>query len=136
MPLVDVDTSSWWSAVAEGRLLIETCTTCGHAYLYPRRMCPSCWSPEVQLVEVSGRGTVYTSAIVRMNDLSPFKDWVPYALAMVELEEGQRLMTNVVGIAPEEVRIGMPVRFEPRDLADGIAAPVFVPIPEGDVRHG
>lgn len=136
LPIIDVGIDDWWKAGADGRLLIEECASCGHAYLYPRRMCPSCWSDDVRWRDVSGRGVLYTYSVVRMNDLPPFNERVPYVLAMVDLEEGPRLMTNLEGVSLADIEIGMAVQFRPRSLDEGIAAPVFVSAVKGEGSNG
>jgi uncharacterized OB-fold protein len=93
----------------------------------PRALCVSCLSDEIEHFVASGRGTVWTFTVTEQNQVPPFRDAVPYVLAYVELEEGPRLLTNVVGVAPDAVRIGMPVRVAFRGDADGLATPVFEP---------
>ncbi len=77
----------------------------------------------VEWVEASGRGTVYSFTVIRQNYSRPFRDWIPYVVALVDLEEGPRVMTNIVGCEPDVVRIGMAVRarFEPVSDDAGIA---------------
>ena len=95
---------------------------------YPRPFCPSCWSEDVEWQEVSGRGTIYTYSIVFRNDLAPFDEWGTYVPAIVELDEGPRLMTNIVDTPTDSLRVGMPVEVRYRDLTDDWAAPVFTAI--------
>ena len=124
-PLVDEESRAFWDAAAEGRLLLRSCRSCG-PYHYPRPFCPSCWSGDVAWVEASGRATLYTYSVVYRNDLPPFDARVPYVAAVVELAEGPRMMSNVVGCAPEELYVGMPLTVDFR--ADGeVTAPVFRP---------
>jgi uncharacterized OB-fold protein len=131
LPLPDAETAPYWDAAREGRLLIKRCRACSEAFFYPRTYCPRCWSAETEWVEASGEGTVYTFTVVYQNDLPPFRDRVPYVVAIVELAEGVRMTTNVEGVEPEAVRCGMPVRVafreEPRDEDDVVALPVFHP---------
>ena len=94
---------------------------------YPRPFCPNCWSEDVAWQDVSGRGTVYTYSIVFRNDLPPFAEWGPYVPAVVELDEGPRLMTNIVDCEHDALSVGMPVEVAFRDLTDDWAAPVFRP---------
>ncbi|GEK81668.1 Zn-ribbon domain-containing OB-fold protein [Agrococcus baldri] len=128
LPTVEGDSEPWWSAIADGRLMVEVCNSCGSVHLYPRSMCPSCWSEDVELRESSGVGTLYAFSVVRMNDLPPFGERVPYVVGVVELAEGPRLMTNIVDVPVESVQIGMAVRFRARLLADGVSAPDFFPL--------
>ena len=126
LPTPDETTEAFWAATAEGRLLIKNCRDCGRFHAYPRPFCPHCWSENVDWVEASGRATLYTFSIVRQNDLAPFRDRLPYVAAIVDLDEGPRLMTNVVDCAVEDVRIGMALEFTTR-AAEEFAVPVFRP---------
>jgi hypothetical protein len=130
LPVPDQETQPYWDAARQRRLLIKECRGCGKVFFYPRTYCPHCWSDDTEWKEASGRGTVYTFTIVHQNDLPPFRDRLPYVTAIVELEEGVRMTTNIEGCAPEEVRCGLPVavgwREEQRE--DGsVVLPVFHP---------
>ncbi|SRR6266567_3947278 len=131
IPVPDDETEEYWRAAADGRLLIKECRTCGRPFFHPRTYCPRCWSADTIWREASGKGTVYTFTVVYQNDLPPFRDRVPYVVAIVELEEGVRMTSNVEGCPVEEVRCGMAVkvafREEHRD-EDSVALPVFVPV--------
>jgi len=130
LPVADLETKPYWDATAQGKLLIKECHACGHVYFYPRNHCPSCWSTDTAWKETSGRGTVYTFTIVYQNDLPPFRDRIPYVVAIVELDEGVRMTSNIEGVTPEDVRCGMPVQVAFRDEQRGdetIAIPVFRP---------
>ena len=131
LPVPDLETTPYWDATREGKLLIKECRACGRAFFYPRNHCPTCWSTDTVWREASGRGTVYTFTVVFQNDLPPFRDRVPYAIAIVELEEGVRMTSNIEGIVPEDVRCGMPVqvafREEQRGEDDTVSIPVFRP---------
>ncbi|MEU9225979.1 OB-fold domain-containing protein [Streptomyces massasporeus] len=96
-PEPDAFTRTYWDAAAEGRLLIRRCGDCGRAHHYPREFCPHCWSEDVTWETASGRATLYTWSVVHRNDLPPFSDRVPYVAAVVELAEGPRMMTEIVG---------------------------------------
>lgn len=97
VPEPDAFTRTYWDAAAEGRLLIRRCGACGRAHHYPREFCPHCWSEDVTWETASGRATLYTWSVVHRNDLPPFSDRVPYVAAVVELAEGPRMMTEIVG---------------------------------------
>jgi uncharacterized protein len=126
LPTPDETTEAYWEAAGEGRLLVKNCRDCGRVHGYPRPFCPYCWSDAVGWVEASGRATLYTFSIVRQNDLPPFRDWLPYVAAIVDLAEGPRMMTTIVDCAVEDVRIGMELEFTTR-AADDFAVPVFRP---------
>jgi uncharacterized OB-fold protein len=127
LPTIEDETREYWTAAADGRLLIARCGSCERVHHYPRVMCPFCWSEDVTPVEASGRATLYTYSTVFMNDLPPFKERLPYTAAVVDLEEGPRLMTTIVGADPADLRIGMPLRAEPVEIADGVTAFAFRP---------
>jgi uncharacterized OB-fold protein len=128
LPTVEDESREYWDAAADGRLLIARCGSCGRVHHYPRVICPHCWSEDVVATEASGRATLYTYSTVYVNDLPPFRDRLPYVAAVVELEEGPRLMTTIVGCEPERLRIGMALRGEPQVIADGVTATVFRPV--------
>jgi uncharacterized OB-fold protein len=111
VPEVDAFTSTYWEAAKEGRLLIRRCRApgCGRAHHYPREFCPFCWGEDVTWEEASGRATLYTWSVVHRNDLPPFGDRTPYVAAVVDLAEGPRMMTEVVGCEPGELRAGAEV---------------------------
>jgi uncharacterized OB-fold protein len=121
-PVPEPEAAEYWAAARQGRLLVQRCGDCGHHQLYPRTHCLACRGP-VSWVEASGRGTVYSFTVIRQNYSRPFRDWIPYVVALVDLAEGPRLMSNVVGCEPEEVHVGMPVvaRFEAVSEEAGIA---------------
>ncbi len=125
LPSVEDETRPYWEAARAGRLLVKKCNSCGEVHHYPRPFCPSCWSEDVVWLEVSGRGTIYTYSIVFRNDLAPFDEWGTYVPAIVELDEGPRLMTNIVDTPIDTLRVGTPVEVRYRDLNDEWAAPVF-----------
>jgi uncharacterized OB-fold protein len=127
IPTPDAETQPYWDAAKDGKLLIRRCNACDRAYFYPRDFCPTCWSTDVSWQEASGRATVYTFSIVRRNDLPPWPPRVPYVAAIVDLEEGPRMMANVEGCQPEDVFIGMPLVVDFRVETDDITAPIFRP---------
>ena len=106
--------------------MIQRCTTCGNRQLYPRDRCLVCRGA-VEWVEASGRGTVYSFTVIRQNYSRPFRDWIPYVVALVDLEEGPRVMTNIVGCEPDLVRIGMPVRAQFEAVSDEAGIALFSP---------
>ncbi|MEV6104052.1 Zn-ribbon domain-containing OB-fold protein [Streptomyces sp. NPDC051940] len=129
VPEADDFSSTYWEAAADGRLLLRRCLGCGRAHHYPRETCPRCWSEDVVWEEASGHATLYTWSVVHRNDLPPFGARVPYTAAVVELAEGPRMMTELVGCTEGELRVGMPLRADFRSAAagDGVAVPVFRP---------
>jgi uncharacterized OB-fold protein len=131
IPTIDSASAPYWEAARHGRLLIAECSGCGKVHHYPRPFCPYCWNEDVHPVEARGTGTLYTYSTVYVNDLAPFKEQLPYVAAIVELDEGPRLMTTIEGVAPEQLRVGMAVTaiFRPVDEndADSPYLTVFTP---------
>jgi uncharacterized protein len=127
LPTIEDETQAFWDAARAGRLLVARCNSCAQVHHYPRPFCPTCWSNDVKLIEASGRATLYTYSTVFRNELAPFSERVPYVAAVVELEEGPRLMTNIVDCDPSELRIGMNLNVSFRELSEEVSAPIFVP---------
>jgi len=101
-----------------GRLLVKRCNACSSLYHYPRPMCPFCMSEDTAFVETAGRATIYSFSITRL------KNAEPYVIAFVELEEGPRLMTNIVDTPLDRIAIGLPVEVAFREH-DGRQVPMF-----------
>jgi uncharacterized OB-fold protein len=127
LPAPDPETQPFWDAARAGTLLIRRCRDCGRTHFYPRPFCPVCWSPHVEWLEASGRATLYTWSVVRRNDLPPFNERVPYVAAVVDLDEGPRMMTNVVDCDFDALEIGMPLEVLFQPIADDVKIPVFRP---------
>jgi uncharacterized OB-fold protein len=127
LPAPEAETQPFWDAARDRRLVIKRCTDCGAAHFYPRPFCPTCWGQHVEWEEASGAATLYTWSVVRVNDLPPFPERVPYVAAVVELAEGPRMMTNVIDCDVEQLSMGMALRVDYRDLDDEFTIPVFVP---------
>jgi uncharacterized OB-fold protein len=124
LPVVDSESEPFWTAAREGRFLIMRCRACDEPYFYPRRYCPRCWSDETEWREASGRGTVYTYSIVRQNPAPPFRDWCPYAVVLVDLEEGVRVMANWDrSVALKQLAVGAPVRIVFEQINGEISLP-------------
>ena len=124
-PSVSLDTQFFWDGVREHRLLIQRCGGCGALRHPPRPMCPECQSLAWDSVEASGRGTLY-SFCIPPHPLLPWQK-EEYVVALVELDEGTRLVSNLVGVDPAEARIGMPVRVVFEEFDDGLVLPMFTP---------
>jgi hypothetical protein len=126
-PRPDPESASYWAASVEGRLVVQRCTACGHHQLYARAHCLACRSP-VEWVDVSGRGTIYSYTVIRQNFSRAFRELLPYVVALVDLDEGPRLMTNIVNCEPGDVRVGMPVSVRFEAVSDEAALPMFEPL--------
>jgi uncharacterized OB-fold protein len=136
VPAVSRDTLPWWEAAAQHRLVVQTCSGCGNQRHPPGPTCPACRSFAHRWTPSSGRGSVYTYTVVRQAFMPALANAVPYVVAIVELEDAAvRLFSNVVGIDPEKVRIGMPVEVVWDDVAPGVALPRFRPRDEAAHDH-
>jgi hypothetical protein len=127
LPRIDEESRGYWEALARHELYLQRCRACGTLRFYPRALCPGCLADATDWVRASGRGTVYSFTVTHQNQAPGFRDALPYVLAIVELAEGVRLMTNVVGCAPDAVRIGMPVEVVFEDVTPDITLPKFRP---------
>lgn len=125
-PLLTEDNHEFWDAAAEHRLAVQRCSSCGHLHHPPRPMCPDCGSLEHEMATMSGRATVYSYALLHHPQHPAFE--YPVVAAIVELEEGPRLVTNIVGCEPSEVSIGMPVEVRFVEAGEDAAVPVFAPV--------
>jgi uncharacterized OB-fold protein len=123
------ETRPYWAAARRHELTLPYCTACAAFHYYPRAVCPSCLSGGLEWRRVSGRGRLHTFTIVHRGP-KDFPLGTPYVLAVVELDEGPRLMTNLVGVPvdPVHVRIGMPVEVVFMDVSDDAALPHFRPV--------
>jgi uncharacterized OB-fold protein len=126
LPLLDNISRIYWEATARGELLIQRCPACGGYQFYPRALCMACGA-DPEWVQASGRGTLHTYTIIEQNRTPPFGDLSPYVVGIVELEEGPRMMTNVIGCDPSEVTVGMPLRVELIEAAPDVALPFWRP---------
>jgi len=127
LPTIEEESRPFWDAARAGRLLIMACGQCGKLFHYGRVACPYCWSDRVGWREASGRAVLYTYSIVRVNDLPPFKERLPYVVAAVDLVEGVRMMSRLVDVDERGLRMGMPLRADFVPLTDDISLPVFRP---------
>ena len=128
VPRVDEESRPFWEACARHELYIQKCKNCGTVFYYPRGFCPEDLSADFDWVKCSGRGKVYTYTVTRQNQSSGFRDKVPYVMAYVELEEGIRMLTNIVDCDPKDVAIGMSVEVTFEDVTPDISIPLFRPV--------
>ena len=130
LPVPDLESAQFWMGLKKHELTIQRCERCGRHIYYPRSICPHCHagSEDLKWVRARGRGKVYTYTIVRQAAIPSFAPDVPYVFAVVELEEGPHMVTNIVGCKPEEVRCEMPVQIVYDDVTSEITLPKFKPV--------
>jgi len=129
IPKPTPESQPFWDASRVGKLLIQRCNTCQQHYFYPRALCRHCLSRDVAWVEASGRGTLHTYVIShRPGRSAPLP--APYIVAIVELDEGPRMMTNLVGVEPDPAKIpcDMPVEVVFESISETITLPRFRPV--------
>ena len=117
----------YWDAAHKHVLSIQRCTDCGVHIFYPRGACPGCGSDALEWTEASGRGKVYSFTIARRPTAREFVDKVPYVIAIIELDEGPHMASNVVDCDPESVRVGQSVKAVFEDVSDEITLVRFRP---------
>lgn len=125
LPVIDADTKPFWDAAREGKLKIKHCDECGKAHFYPRALCPHCHSDRLDWIEVKGAGEIYTFTIARRGAGKAFEADAPYVVALIQLDEGPRMMSNVVTDDVEAVRIGQRVRVVFAEAGEGVVLPKF-----------
>ena len=143
-PPVGDESGPFWDATREGRLLVQWCPACDRGIFFPRSFCPFCAAASgtgpadaatgpLQWREASGRATVYAAVVEHRPQAAgaSFSDGEPYCVALVDLEEGVRMMTNIVGCPPEDVRCGMAVTVSWEPLGDGRQLALFRPAGPG-----
>jgi uncharacterized protein len=119
----------YWEGLKLGKLMLPKCQDCGKAHFYPRILCPHCHSRKITWIEASGRGKLYAFEILHRSFNPAVKTPLPYVLAMIELEEGPRMLSNLVNIKPDPalIRCDMPVQAVYTKLNDNFTLPFFQP---------
>jgi uncharacterized protein len=130
-PGVNPETKEFWDATAAGRLLLKRCLDCGSVIWYPRALCPECASLRTEWFESSGRGRVYSYTVNHRGE-GVYAGAAAFVLAYVELDEGPRVMTNIVEADGADLAVGLPVEVVFQDTGEGTALPRFRPRGERD----
>ena len=124
-PVANADSLPYWNAARERRLVIRKCKACGQLHFMPRYLCPACWSDQLEWVDVAGTGRVHSFTVIRRASDPAFASRIPYVVALIELDEGPRMMANIVGDDALAVAIGDPVKVIFEDRGDGALIPQF-----------
>ncbi|MFQ5547760.1 MAG: Zn-ribbon domain-containing OB-fold protein [Woeseia sp.] len=128
LPVVNTWAQPFWDAAREERLIIQKCSECSRHVFYPRIACPHCSADSLDWVEASGKGTVYSCTVVEANAPSAFLADMPFVVAVIRLQEGVQMLSNVVGCDPYEVACDMPVEVAFERLNDEFTLPKFKPV--------
>jgi len=123
IPPIIWDNMGYWEGINRHELVFQRCKECGTWRHPPRPVCPKCRSFEKEWAPSTGKGAVYSWVTYQESPHPGFK--APYSVALVEMEEGVRLVSNMVDIKPEEISIGMPVEVVFEDIAEGLTLPKF-----------
>lgn len=126
-PPVSEVSAPFWEATKREQLVLPWCTSCEEPIWYPREVCPSCLGTTIEWRQASGEGEVYAVSVQHRPGIGRDPAAGPYAVALVELPEGVRLMSNVIDMAPEDVTVGLRVRLAWQPLSDGRKLPQFAP---------
>jgi uncharacterized OB-fold protein len=124
-PGITRDSEFFWNGLRDGKLLIQRCASCHRLQHPPAPMCPSCQGLEMDAIEASGRGTIHSFVVAHHPPIPPFE--YPHVVVLVDLEEGTRLVSRLVGVAPDDVRIGAPVAVEIERIDDSFSIHQFRP---------
>ena len=129
LPLPTPETQPFWDSCRRHEMELPRCRDCGKFHFYPRAMCPHCWSPNLEWVKASGRGKLY-SYVINHRPPPGFEGDTPYVIAIVELDEGVRMMTNLVEVEPDPAHLplDMSLQISYEDVSEQIALPKFRPV--------
>ena len=125
IPVASTESGPYWNGLRDHRLVMQRCDDCGKFWFPPGVLCPHCGSDRSDWHEVSGRGRVFTYVVVHRVYHPGFADDVPYAVAVIELDEGPRMVSNVIGIAPDKVACDMRVEVVFEDIPGDMTLPKF-----------
>jgi uncharacterized OB-fold protein len=131
LPAPDNAGAHYWKRAAEGTLVLQRCVSCGAFQFYPRALCTAC-AGETEWVDASGRGTLYTFTVIRQNRSPAFAGLSPYAVGIVELDEGVRMMSNIVDCDVDQLEVGMALEVLLLKAADDVGLPFWRPVDAGD----
>lgn len=126
LPQPDAESRAFWEGVKARQLKLQCCRACQRRF-YPRAACPHCLSGEFEWVASSGKGTIYSYTVCYRSAGEAFAADVPYIVALVDLAEGVRLMSNLIGCKPDQARVGMPVQVVFEDASPDITLYKFKP---------
>lgn len=129
LPQPNADTRPFWDGCKKHQLRFQSCRVCGHVRWPPSIICPMCYSSDTEWIAASGKGKVYTFAVFHQGYHKSFEHDLPYVTAVVELDEGPHLLSNIVGCEPDEVKCDMPVEVMWEDVSEDFSLPRFKPAP-------
>ncbi len=128
LPKATPETEAFWQGCKEGKLTLPRCGDCNQFHYYPRAICPHCWGRTLTWEELSGKGKLY-SYVISHRPAPGFQEETPYAIAVVELDEGPRMMTNLTGVdqTPEALVLDMPLEITFEEVTEEVTMFKFKP---------
>ena len=128
LPKATPETEPFWEGCKQGKLTLPRCRDCNQLHYYPRAVCPFCWSRNLIWEDLSGKGKLY-SYVISHRPAPGFQEETPYAIAVVELDEGPRMMTNLTGVdqTPEALVLDMPMEITFEEVTEEVTMFKFRP---------
>jgi uncharacterized OB-fold protein len=124
-PVADGDSAPFWEAAKQGRLRLQQCAQCNAVIYYPRALCPHCHGTDLAWRDLSGLGRIYSFTVSRRAASAEFEARVPYVVALVDLDEGARMLSGIRTADVADVRCGQRVHVAFEDVGDGVVLPMF-----------
>ena len=128
LPIVNEDTRPYWEYCKQHELRMQKCNGCGHIRFPVSILCPNCHAMDSVWTKLSGKGKVYSYIVYRIPYHESYKDDIPYTVAIIQLDEGPRMESNLIVTNPEDIRIDMPVQVFFDDVTDEFSLPKFKPM--------
>ncbi len=127
IPAITRDLAPFFEAAKQHRLVVQKCTQCGHLRFPPRTICSNCLAQKAEWSEVSGVGEVFSFNVMHQIYHPGFAPEAPYAVVLVKLKEGAKMISNLTGVAPKDIKIGMPVKAVFEEVSADVTLPKFAP---------
>jgi uncharacterized OB-fold protein len=125
LPIIDEDTAPYWKYCKQHELRMQKCSDCGHIRFPASVLCPACHSMDAQWMKLSGKGKIFSYVVFRQAYHPAYKGDIPYVVAIIQLEEGPRMESNIIDADVDEIEIGMSVKLVFDDVTDSISLPKF-----------
>ena len=127
IPIPDNASQPFWEGARNHKLLLQRCRDCGLHLFFPQSYCRTCLSENIEWFEASGKGRIHSFTVVHRPPNHTFEEDVPYVVAIIKLDEGPRMMSNIVEVQPERVHVDMPVEVTFDDISSTVSLPKFRP---------
>jgi uncharacterized protein len=132
LPRITDDNKQYWAYCKNHELRMQKCLQCGYIRFPPGIVCPRCHSMQTEWIKLSGQGKIYSFVIYRRAYHPAYRKDIPYIVAIIQLNEGPRMESNVAGCQPEDIRIDMPVEVSFEDIDENISIPKYKPVCQSD----